>query len=438
MSRVLTGDTDHAPARLLGVSGGSNGFEARYGEVRALAEEYAATAAALAADAARDATLAGHPALLASGALAPGSFARAETEIAGATTGPRGLAFRAAAWGTLAAGIRLALTGLEHADDFATSALATLRLGSRLLPGPGNPIGGGGTVLEDGAMLADVLAPVELPTRGPAGWLAATTPQAEPPEVTAHPGLWPGALTDAPPRDLGALIDRLGAVHDLSPGDDHPLNGTMAVQTLTHGDEVRHVVYLPGMDRLWSSPWLPEDAVQDQHTSLQLLAGRPNGYLDGIEEAMRQAGISPDDPVLVAGYSQGGMAAAALAAESSFNVTDAVTLGAPTAHVGEYAAGNVLSLEAHGDPAPLLDGADNPGSRQQVTVQFAAPGVLGPYALHDLDTYRAGTAATVAAAGDRPSVAASLAGLEAFLGPGEDVQVSGQVYRISRPSAASP
>jgi hypothetical protein len=48
-----------------------------------------------------------------------------------------------------------------------------------------------------------------------------------------------------------------------------------------------------------------------------------------------------------------------------------LTAGAPTAQVHGFPPGShVLSLENRGDVVPLLDGHDNPDSRQQVTVQF--------------------------------------------------------------------
>ena len=145
------------------------------------------------------------------------------------------------------------------------------------------------------------------------------------------------------------------------------------MQTLTAADgTVRHVVYLPGTDDLTTTPFDQDGDVRDLATDLRLIAGHDTTYAAGIEQAMTEAGIGPDDPVLLVGHSQGGMEAAAMLSHGSpFHVTHVVTVGAPTAQVHGFPAGShVLSLENRGDVVPLLDGHDNPDSRQQVTVQF--------------------------------------------------------------------
>ena len=51
-----------------------------------------------------------------------------------------------------------------------------------------------------------------------------------------------------------------------------------------------------------------------------------------------EAGVRSDEPVLLVGHSLGGMAAAAiLAGNSGYHVTDVVTAGSPTAQSGRYA-----------------------------------------------------------------------------------------------------
>ena len=78
-----------------------------------------------------------------------------------------------------------------------------------------------------------------------------------------------------------------------------------------------------------------------------------------------------DEPVLLTGHSQGGMQAAALAADPDFDyhVTDVVTAGAPVATSGIPDHVNVLSLENTGDVVPLLDGEDNPAHANHTTVK---------------------------------------------------------------------
>ncbi|GAB3396720.1 hypothetical protein GCM10027568_31420 [Humibacter soli] len=90
-------------------------------------------------------------------------------------------------------------------------------------------------------------------------------------------------------------------------------------------------------------------------------------------EAMRQAGIRSGEPVLVAGFSLGGMVATQIADVSEregFTVTHLVTAGSP---IGRYRLPHtvsVLSLEHVLDAVPRLEGRENP-----IIVEGAAPGI---------------------------------------------------------------
>ena len=186
----------------------------------------------------------------------------------------------------------------------------------------------------------------------------------------------PGPAT--PPADLAGLLQHLSAVNDLL-GADHPENnGTIEVQTIRGPDgSVRHVVYLPGTDDLATTPWSQDADVRDLGTNLLLVGGQDNAYQQGILDAMHQAGIRPGEPVALVGHSQGGMEAAAILADGSpYDVTNVVTAGSPTAYLDGFPPGtHVLSLENQGDVIPLLDGADNPDSAEQVTVRFDTCGI---------------------------------------------------------------
>ena len=179
--------------------------------------------------------------------------------------------------------------------------------------------------------------------------------------------------SDVRPADLSALLQHLSAVNDLS-GPDHPENnGTVEIQTIASADgTVRHIVYLPGTDDLTTTPWSQDGDVRDLGTNLLLVSGQDNAYQQGILDAMGQAGIRPGEPVALVGHSQGGMEAAAMLAHGSpYAVTTVVTAGAPTAYLDGFPPGShVLSLENQGDVVPLLDGADNADSAEQVTVRF--------------------------------------------------------------------
>jgi hypothetical protein len=235
------------------------------------------------------------------------------------------------------------------------------------------------------------------------------------------------------PSSVEDLLDHLSDIAALSQGADSAANGTIEIQTVTSaGGQVAHIVNLPGTDDLATLPTTADDDVRDLGTNLDLIAGEVDDYQQGILEAMAEAGIGADEPVLIVGHSQGGMEAVAIAAsDSGFTVTDVVTAGSPTAQVGGYPEGvNVLSIEQHGDLVPLLDGEPNPPSVEQTTVVVDAHPGQGIETHHDYDVYVAAGAAVDSST--HPSVVSSVGSLQehGFLGSGG--QVTSQVFQITR------
>jgi pimeloyl-ACP methyl ester carboxylesterase len=88
--------------------------------------------------------------------------------------------------------------------------------------------------------------------------------------------------------------------------------------------------------------------------------------------AMEQAGIPAGDPVMLVGHSLGGIAAMALASNSSFesryNVRSVVTAGSPVARFEPAGIASVLSLENSTDIVWAADGAPNPDRANWITV----------------------------------------------------------------------
>ncbi|WAB83855.1 hypothetical protein OVN20_12615 [Microcella daejeonensis] len=82
-------------------------------------------------------------------------------------------------------------------------------------------------------------------------------------------------------------------------------------------------------------------------------------YERAVIQAMRDAGIGPDDPVLLSGWSQGGILAAKMAADPDlpFSIDAVFAAGAPIDHfdIPEHVA--VVSIQHRGDVVPMLDAA---------------------------------------------------------------------------------
>jgi hypothetical protein len=456
------------------VTGGVGGLAAAYTHVRALADRFDRAGDRMRCWAATGGRTLADPDLVESAVLSPLTFAEAEASVLAATTGTHGILVESVVYETDAVLVRASVDALEECDrlvarsvgvlDYLTGRavgfalaetapylLAAGVLAARLDPGLTTEVEGfaeqhpeveqhlvaGSGGLLDGLLAA--LVPAGLvglagfhPTAGDAAaTLAALYGGEGPPRVRRRADL-SVPLGDVPPDSLADLLRHLRETDDLSPADRPGDQGTIEIQTIREPDgSIRHIVYLPGTDDLATTPLSQDGDVRDLATSLDLVAGHDTTYQQGIEEAMRRAGIRPDDPVLLAGHSQGGMEAAAILGNGSpFHVTHVVTAGAPTAQVSGFPPGShVLSLENHGDVVPLLDGADNPDSVQQVTVRFDDHGA-SLAGSHHLGHYIRGAAA--ADASSDPSIRAELGSLRAhgFLGSGGTS--SSQVFQITR------
>jgi hypothetical protein len=148
------------------------------------------------------------------------------------------------------------------------------------------------------------------------------------------------------------------------------------------------IVEIPGT-QVWSAG-ADSKSPFDMTNNVQMMADKETHTTEAIRAAMLKAGIGPDDPVMLAGYSQGGIAAAALASEpQGFTITNVVTYGSPIADFDIPSSVHVLSIENMQDPVPRLDGKPNPDRPNWVTVRrdvSDAPGVAtDPFLAHTGD-----------------------------------------------------
>lgn len=227
-------------------------------------------------------------------------------------------------------------------------------------------------------------------------------------------------------RQPHAVADVVRHLRELSDAPDS--TGLIEIQTWRdeHG-RIRHVVYLPGTDDL--NPLSSDSDIRDVEEDLRAAGGQRSAYVEGVEKAMHEAGIAAHDPVLIAGHSLGGMVAAKELSEGrSFNVTNVITAGAPTAAQRDFpATSHVLSLESSGDIVPQVEGRRNRISPQQTTVTFTSgeDTIVGN---HQPSTYERGAAAVDAS--HDAAVRAAVEAIGPFFAPGGDV--SDSIFRVTR------
>ena len=227
--------------------------------------------------------------------------------------------------------------------------------------------------------------------------------------VAVRPASTARAVAGRPPRGIAEVLD--GVAHQstgyagqpsvggrLGPAGT-PAPGGIRLERITRADGgVAWVVEIPG-----TQTWTPVPAAggtpMDLTTNLRAVAGRPTATADAVVQAMRQAGVGAGQPVMFAGHSQGGLTAAALAADpavrAEFDVTHVVTAGSPIDGIDVPDSVEVLSLEHTGDLVPALDGETAAGSAHRTVVvrdvgddpRFAADVARDPLTAHGWSAY---------------------------------------------------
>lgn len=228
-----------------------------------------------------------------------------------------------------------------------------------------------------------------------------------------------GAVLDESGRDVSVTVHRESAgraptgVTDLVAADGPTSGGSrVRVTGSPRADGTwTWVVDVPGTQtfdpRAGDNPW-------DLTSNVLLSSGRASLTTQAVSRALadaqRRTGATGASRVMLTGHSQGGITAAALAADPTFRqrygVTHVVTSGAPIATLDVPEEVSVLSLEHSEDLVPGLEGADNPDRESWVTVRRDLEDELGEGGratqAHDVDRY-AETARLVDASDD-PSV----------------------------------
>jgi pimeloyl-ACP methyl ester carboxylesterase len=178
------------------------------------------------------------------------------------------------------------------------------------------------------------------------------------------------------------LVDvRPERVHDASPIASlsdlgrvlEELNGTYPREVVVDriidedGNEL-WIVVVPG-----TGEWVgPDGEVIDLVSDLQNQDGSMSDATAMVLAAMEEAGVGPDDPVMMAGHSAGGMIASAIAAhpQRPYSVKAVVTVGSPVGDIPHIPGVASLHIENEADLVPSLDGLSNPDLPNVVTARF--------------------------------------------------------------------
>ena len=352
--------------------------------------------------------------------------------------------------GALAAGAAVAVAGVALVD--AGPTLVQRELMSRAVHREG-PLTTGvrdlpGRATADGRAETAMLAA--------AAFVRALAPGRQPPTLHPVPSaaaeldgmLSPAGATVVVPRDRSPQLPAPRTAADvlanvaLSYDDSTPSGlpgtpeGVVSVQRLTHPDGTHAwVVEIPGTQQWRRNASTPMDLT----TNMRLLAGSPDDMTDAVLESMAAAHIPPDEPVLLAGHSQGGMVAVSVAAAAgtAFTIRAVVTAGSPdTPHVAPPGVA-VRHYRHDEDGVPQLDGTpDRPGP--DVTVvrrNLSAHDVPTPIEAHDIHRYIE-TAASDALAGS-PALKPFDDAVASVLGPSGTTAVTQQFQATRDPAVVA-
>lgn len=163
------------------------------------------------------------------------------------------------------------------------------------------------------------------------------------------------------PADLAHALkeagyaDLLGHSADKTSADESVISVTKVVDA---DGIVRWRVTLPStqewLSRLNGDQGATNDL--DSNLALMLTPALRSQYERAVLAAMEQAGVGPNDPVMLVGFSQGGIMAGHLAAyNSDYNFAAVVVAGAPIDSMPIPSSTNVVSVQHDGDPVPRLD-----------------------------------------------------------------------------------
>ena len=189
-----------------------------------------------------------------------------------------------------------------------------------------------------------------------------------------------GEFVVEPPRTLEEMVQRI------------PHAGEPAGQIRIEKYGVEYPVYYVYLAGTADFGLMTGVEAWDMTSNVEAMATHNAGSVRAAVEAMREAGISADDQVILVGHSQGGLVAARIAESEQFHVTNLVTVGAPIHKVEVPKSTQVLALEHREDPIPMISGIAAAGTlATTLTVERSVAGIKGepgdPLPAHNLARY---------------------------------------------------
>jgi hypothetical protein len=360
------------------VAGGVGGIAAHCDEIVAMAGRFGgAGGETMGAAAALHGYLL-HPAIVLSATIDPVGFAVFEADLLAALDGWRGLSWAGLACGAIDAELRAAAGAYEAADRLgsglhdafagALDAGPALALGAEVLARTGDPIRAAEAAVVRDPEAADTVVdllgiPATLHLLGAA--------LADGHGVVRAPGIDRTGVAGRPPRRLTDLI------RDLAQRNGDARHGEIDVRVMTMPDGSRRAIVDITGTKSWTP--LPTTDVTSLTTNGRALVGESTAYEGGVLVAMREAGLTPTDDVMIVGHSEGGMVAVTAARDAvrtgAFRITHVVTAGSPIGRTVRRlpTTVKVLALENSRDVVPHLDGVANP-DKPNVTTASAPRG----------------------------------------------------------------
>jgi hypothetical protein len=186
------------------------------------------------------------------------------------------------------------------------------------------------------------------------------------------------------------LAQRLDRLPQRTRGDDGAVRGShIRIERYSMPDGVdRFEVYITG-----TADFSPVAGTEpfDLTSDVAGIAELPAGSVRAVQQAMADAGVTADSPVVFNGFSQGGLVAASLAASDDYNTHGVFTAGAPTAQADLPSGVPIVALEHTDDLVPALGGTRDDldavlVEREAFAGRQTPDGVALP--AHDRDEYR--------------------------------------------------